>query len=57
VEVLRRHPAYVDRARDRGNDVFVFTVDDAADVERCAASQVDAIITNRPADVLQQLQR
>jgi glycerophosphoryl diester phosphodiesterase len=57
VEILRRHPGYVQRVRDRGNQVFVYTVDDPADVERCLTSGVDAIITNRPADVLQQLHR
>jgi glycerophosphoryl diester phosphodiesterase len=55
VEILRRHPAYVQRVRDRGNKVFVYTVDDPADVDLCLASGVDAIITNRPGDVLQQL--
>ena len=55
VEILRRHPGYVRRFRDRGNQVFVFTVDDPADVDLCLACGVDAIITNRPADVLQQV--
>jgi glycerophosphoryl diester phosphodiesterase len=43
--------------RDRGNEVFVFTVDDPADVDLCLDAGVDAIITNSPADVLQHLER
>jgi glycerophosphoryl diester phosphodiesterase len=57
VEILRRHPSYVQRVHDHGNQVFVYTVDEPADVERCLASGVDAIITNRPGDVLEQLHR
>jgi len=57
VQLLRRHPAYVERFRERGNGLFVFTVDDLADVDLCLAAGADAIITNRPADVLQHLHR
>jgi glycerophosphoryl diester phosphodiesterase len=57
VAILRRHPAYVQRVRDRGNQVFVFIVDDLADVDLCLAAGVDAIITNRPAEVLEHLKR
>ena len=55
--ILRRHPAYVERFRERGNRVFVFTVDHLADVDLCLAAGVDAIITNRPGDVLRHLSR
>jgi glycerophosphoryl diester phosphodiesterase len=55
--IVRRHPGYVQRVRDRGNEVFVFTVDDPADVDLCLDAGVDAIITNSPADVLQHLER
>jgi glycerophosphoryl diester phosphodiesterase len=57
VQLLRRHPAYIERFRERGNGLFVFTVDDLADVELCLAAGADAIITNRPAGVLQHLGR
>jgi glycerophosphoryl diester phosphodiesterase len=57
VGILRRHPAYVERFRDRGNGVFAFTVDDLADVDLCLAVGADAIITNRPGDVLRHLHR
>jgi glycerophosphoryl diester phosphodiesterase len=55
--ILRRHRAYVERFRDRGNSVFAFTVDDLADVDRCLEAGVEAVITNRPGDVLQHLGR
>ena len=57
VQLLRRHPAYIERFRERGNGLFVFTVDDLADVDLCLAAGADAIITNRPAGVLQHLGR
>jgi glycerophosphoryl diester phosphodiesterase len=55
--IVRRHPGYVQRVLDRGNHVFVFTVDDPADVDLCVAAGVDAIITNRPGGVLEHLGR
>ena len=55
--ILRRHPADIERFREGGNRVFVFTVDHLADVDLCLAAGVDAIITNRPGDVLRHLSR
>jgi glycerophosphoryl diester phosphodiesterase len=57
IDILRQHPSYAARLRDRGHQVFVFTVDEPADVELCLAVGADAIITNRPAEVLAQLGR
>jgi glycerophosphoryl diester phosphodiesterase len=57
VELLRRDPDYVRRAHARGNAVHVWTVDEPDDVERCLAAGVEAIITNRPREVLAQLGR
>ena len=57
VDILRSHPGYARRVRDQGNQLFVWTVDDLADVDRCIEADADAIITNRPADVLQHLGR
>ena len=57
IDILRDHPRYVERLRERGNALYVFTVDDPADVELCLRLGADAIITNRPADVLPQLGR
>jgi glycerophosphoryl diester phosphodiesterase len=57
LHVLRADPEYVMRAHTRGNRVFVWTVDQPADVEFVTDLGVDTIITNRPAAVLSQLAR
>lgn len=53
VEVVRAFPSYVAKAKARGNQVHVWTVDRTADVELCLDLGVDAIITNRPGRVLE----
>ncbi len=55
IHVLRAHPGFVKRVHDTGCEVHVWTVDTAADVDLCLELGVDAIITNRPADVIAQL--
>lgn len=55
VRILRAHPEYVERAHRAGNQVHVWTVDEPEDVELCVRLGVDAIITNRPQQVLSQL--
>jgi glycerophosphoryl diester phosphodiesterase len=57
VHVVRNHPRYVRRVQEAGHRVFVWTVDDPADVELLCSLGVDAIITNRPRDVRQQVDR
>jgi glycerophosphoryl diester phosphodiesterase len=57
IEVIRAHPRYVERLHRRGNQAHVYTVDDDADVARCLAAGVDAIITNCPAHVLAAVKR
>jgi glycerophosphoryl diester phosphodiesterase len=52
IEVIRTTPDFVRRAHDEGRQVHVWTVDDEADVALCVERGVDAIITNRPSDVL-----
>jgi glycerophosphoryl diester phosphodiesterase len=49
--VVRRHPRYVARVHAAGHQVHVWTVDRAADVDFVNQLGVDAIITNRPAEV------
>jgi glycerophosphoryl diester phosphodiesterase len=51
VEILRATPQVVRRQHERGHQVFVWTVDEAPDVDLCLRLGVDAIITNRPAFV------
>ncbi len=48
VEILRMYPEYVRRVHRAGGRVFVWTVDEPADIDLCRRLQVDAIITNRP---------
>jgi glycerophosphoryl diester phosphodiesterase len=55
LHVLRTDPGYVERAHARGNRVFVWTVDRHSDVEFVVDLGVDTVITNRPAQVISQL--
>ncbi|HEV7193976.1 MAG TPA: glycerophosphodiester phosphodiesterase family protein [Jatrophihabitantaceae bacterium] len=55
LHVLRAEPEFVARAHARGHQVFVWTVDEPADVEFVLGLGVDTIITNRPAEVIAQL--
>jgi glycerophosphoryl diester phosphodiesterase len=55
IEVVRAHPKYVARVHRKGGEVHAWTVDDPADVELCLRLGVDAIITNRPAEVIAQI--
>ncbi|WP_149179525.1 glycerophosphodiester phosphodiesterase [Streptomyces sp. TRM49041] len=57
IRIVRNHPAYVARLHRAGHRVHVWTVDDPEDVELCVRLGVDAIITNRPKQVLSQLGR
>jgi glycerophosphoryl diester phosphodiesterase len=57
IEVVRAHPQYVTRVHRAGHRVHVWTVDEPSDVELCLGLGVDAIITNRPAEVLAQVAR
>ena len=54
-EIIRRWPQTVQRQHDRGNQVYVFTVDHEADIDLCLELGVDAIISNRPAFVRDRL--
>jgi len=49
--IIRRWPKTVMRQHDRGHQVYVWTVDDEADIDRCLELGVDGIISNRPAFV------
>jgi glycerophosphoryl diester phosphodiesterase len=57
LHILRAHPKYARRVQAAGGRVYVWTVDDAADVEQVISLGVDAIATNRPMDVLRKLGR
>lgn len=47
--IIQRWPEMVKRQHDRGHQVYVWTVDDVADIDRCLELEVDGIISNRPA--------
>lgn len=57
MRIIRANPGYVARLHRAGHRVHVWTVDEPADVELCVRLGVDAVITNRPAQVLSQLGR
>lgn len=57
MRILRANPGYVARLHRAGHQVHVWTVDEPADVDLCVRLGVDAIITNRPRQVLSQLGR
>lgn len=52
VAILREHPEYVARVHAAGGQVYVWTVDEPEDVELCRSLGVEAVITNRPSQVL-----
>ncbi len=57
IEVVRAHPRYVERCHRQGHPVHVWTVDSAEDIDLCVRLGVEAIITNRPGQVLSALGR
>ena len=52
IHIVRAHPEYVVRAHARGHPVYVWTVDEPEDVELVVRLGVQAVITNRPDEVL-----
>ncbi|MER5637802.1 glycerophosphodiester phosphodiesterase [Kitasatospora sp. NPDC002227] len=57
IDLVRADPGLVTALRAAGHRVHVWTVDEPADVELCLELGVEAIITNRPREVLTQLGR
>ncbi|MGY3337514.1 glycerophosphoryl diester phosphodiesterase [Streptomyces filamentosus] len=57
IRIVRHHPAVILRLQKAGHQVHVWTVDEPEDVELCLRLGVDAIITNRPKQVLAHLGR
>lgn len=55
LHVLRADPGYVERTHARGHQVYVWTVDDEADLDFVFALGVDTVITNRPGTALARL--
>ncbi|WP_433546748.1 glycerophosphodiester phosphodiesterase [Streptomyces sp. CA-294286] len=57
MRIVRNHPGYIARLHRAGHRVHVWTVNEPEDVEMCVRLGVEAIITNRPKQVLAQLGR
>ncbi|CAN5131567.1 glycerophosphodiester phosphodiesterase [soil metagenome] len=57
IQVLRAHPRYVQRVHALGHPVYVWTVDALADIDLVLSLGVDAVITNRPTEVLDRVRR
>ncbi|MEU6365037.1 glycerophosphodiester phosphodiesterase [Streptomyces sp. NPDC046931] len=57
MRIVRSHPTYIQRLKQVGHQVHVWTVNEPEDVDLCLELGVDAIITNRPRAVLNQLGR
>lgn len=55
IEYIRERPEYVDLVHRKGGKVHVWTVDSMSDVDLCVELGVDAIISNRPGEVLAHL--
>jgi glycerophosphoryl diester phosphodiesterase len=49
IDEVRSEPMKVQRIKDSGRSVNVWTVDDDADIKLCERLGVDILITNRPA--------
>lgn len=55
IDELREHPRFARRIARSGHDVHVWTVNTPADLELCQSLGVKAVITDRPAYLLQLL--
>ncbi len=55
--LVRERPEIVAERHEAGNQVWVWTVDEDDDIRLCQRLGVDAIISNRPAAVLDLLGR
>ena len=55
--LVRERPEIVAERHEAGNEVWVWTVDEDDDIRLCQRLDVDAIISNRPAAVLDLLGR
>ena len=48
IEILRQNPGIVAAQHKRGKKVFIWTVNEAADLDLCSKAGVDAVITDKP---------
>lgn len=52
LEIVKQYPQYVKRWRKNGIGLFVWTVDTLADLHEAVELGADAVITNRPGDMV-----
>ncbi|MGA8112579.1 MAG: glycerophosphodiester phosphodiesterase family protein [Actinocatenispora sp.] len=57
VAALREQPHFVERVQQAGRRVYVWTVNEPADIDYVTSLRADGIITDRPTDVLRVLNR
>jgi glycerophosphoryl diester phosphodiesterase len=57
IGLIRARPGLVTALRAAGNQVYVWTVNEPADLALVVGQEVDAIITDRPAETLAYLSR
>jgi glycerophosphoryl diester phosphodiesterase len=55
ITLLRARPQIAERLRERGNDVYVWTVNDPDDIDLCLRLGVTGIISDRPAYVRERM--
>ena len=49
IEMIKKNSQFLSTAKKAGKRLFVWTVDEPADVEFCAQNGIDVVITNKPA--------
>lgn len=49
IQSIKKRPQIITAAKKRGKRLFIWTVDDPKDVEFCALSGIDVVVTNKPA--------
>ena len=49
IHMIKARPEIMRAAKEKGKRLFVWTVDEAKDVEFCAQNDIDVVITNKPA--------
>ena len=49
IEMIKGRPEIMTFAKENGKRLFIWTVDEASDVEFCAQNGIDVVITNNPA--------